>query len=41
MLARDEKQTMKFTAPTTPGRYEYICTFPGHWQLMRGVMTVE
>ncbi|MFP6597421.1 MAG: PVC-type heme-binding CxxCH protein [Candidatus Hydrogenedentota bacterium] len=41
MLARDEKQTMEFTAPTTPGRYEYICTFPGHWQLMRGVMTVE
>lgn len=41
LLARDEKETMEFVAPSTPGRYEYICTFPGHWQLMRGVMIVE
>ncbi len=30
-----------FTTPTKPGRYPYICTFPGHWRLMRGEMIVE
>jgi len=40
LLAHDETQTIEFTAPTRLGRYEYICTFPGHWQLMRGAMIV-
>ncbi len=31
----------EFRAPKEPGRYPYICTFPGHWRLMRGVMIVE
>jgi azurin len=30
-----------FTAPTQPGRYPYLCTFPGHWRIMRGVLIVE
>ena len=30
-----------FTAPTAPGNYPYLCTFPGHWRIMRGVMIVE
>ncbi len=30
-----------FTAPKEPGEYPYVCTFPGHWRLMKGVMTVE
>ncbi len=30
-----------FQAPTTPGRYPFLCTFPGHWMVMNGVMTVE
>ncbi|MEL7362531.1 MAG: plastocyanin/azurin family copper-binding protein [Bacteroidota bacterium] len=29
-----------FTAPTEPGRYRYICTFPGHYSIMQGVMIV-
>lgn len=41
LLARDEKQIIEFVAPSMPGRYDYICTFPGHWQLMRGVMIVS
>lgn len=41
LLAHGESQTVEFVAPSTPGRYEYICTFPGHWQLMRGVMIVD
>ncbi len=30
-----------FTAPTQPGSYPYLCTFPGHWRIMRGVLIVE
>jgi azurin len=32
---------LAFTAPATPGRYPYLCTFPGHWRMMRGVLIVE
>jgi arylsulfatase A-like enzyme/glucose/arabinose dehydrogenase/azurin len=31
----------EFTTPKEPGRYRFICTFPGHWRLMSGVMIVE
>lgn len=31
----------EFTTPTEPGKYPFICTFPGHWRLMKGVMIVE
>ncbi|HLT93057.1 MAG TPA: plastocyanin/azurin family copper-binding protein [Membranihabitans sp.] len=33
--------TLKFTAPEKKGEYPYVCTFPGHWRLMKGVMKVE
>ena len=33
--------TLEFVAPTTPGRYEFVCTIPGHWRVMRGVLVVE
>lgn len=32
---------LDFTAPDVPGEYPFICTFPGHWQIMKGVMIVE
>lgn len=32
---------LSFAAPTQPGRYPYICTFPGHWRVMRGDLIVE
>lgn len=32
---------MIFTAPKKKGEYPYVCTFPGHWRLMQGVMKVE
>ena len=34
-------QTIFFTVPDTPGRYPFLCTFPGHWKLMNGVLFVE
>ncbi len=30
-----------FHAPDKPGRYPYLCTFPGHWMVMNGEMIVE
>jgi azurin len=37
-LARSH--VLVFYAPTEPGDYPYICTFPGHWRAMKGVMKV-
>lgn len=32
----------ELTAPATPGRYIFICTFPGHYQAgMKGVLIVK
>jgi azurin len=36
-----QSATLEFTAPTEPGDYPFICTFPGHWITMRGVLRVE
>ena len=30
-----------FNAPKKPGEYPYLCTYPGHWQVTRGVLVVE
>ncbi|MFT4550767.1 MAG: azurin, partial [Verrucomicrobiales bacterium] len=40
LLGPGESETMTFTAPAA-GKYDYICTFPGHVAIMKGVMTVE
>ena len=40
MLGPKEEDSVIFTAPE-PGEYEYLCTFPGHFALMRGKMTVK
>ncbi len=34
------EQTIYFHAPKEPGRYPYLCTFPGHWMVMNGWMEV-
>lgn len=31
---------LRFNAPAKPGIYPYVCTFPGHWVMMKGVMAV-
>jgi azurin/lysophospholipase L1-like esterase len=41
LLNKGESETLEFTAPTTPGDYDYVCTFPGHTLLMRGILRVE
>ena len=35
-----QKETIHFNAPTAAGDYPFLCTYPGHWQLMRGTMIV-
>jgi azurin len=37
----EASDTIFFTAPTKPGDYDYICSFPGHAQLMKGILRVE
>jgi azurin len=32
---------VSFRAPTAPGSYPYICSFPGHYVTMKGVMNVK
>ncbi len=36
-----KQATIYFRAPAAPGRYPYLCTFPGHWMVMNGEMIVE
>ena len=35
------EDVIEFKAPTSPGDYQYVCTFPGHHFVMRGVMRVK
>ena len=41
LLGPAESETIEFTAPKEAGSYEYVCTFPGHFALMRGTMMVK
>ncbi len=40
LLNGGETERLNFTAPEKPGDYVYLCTFPGHWVRMYGVMLV-
>ncbi len=40
ILQPGSAETIYFTAPA-PGEYTYVCTFPGHSQVMRGKMIVR
>jgi azurin len=35
------KEVVEFTAPAEAGDYPYLCTFPGHFLLMKGVLHVK
>ncbi len=41
LLEPGQKETIKMKAPSQPGDYEFVCTFPGHAVLMWGVLAVE
>ena len=40
LLGGGESDTITFEAPKK-GYYTFLCTFPGHWQLMRGKLIVK
>jgi azurin len=31
---------LDFKTPVKPGDYPFICSFPGHWRVMKGVLQV-
>ena len=35
-----ETVEVAFTAPAEPGEYPFICTVPGHYYMMRGILKV-
>lgn len=42
MIAGGETDTITFTVPSEPGKYVYICSFPGHFAAgMKGVLIVK
>ena len=41
LLGPGESEKLSFTAPKQPGLYQFLCSFPGHYAIMRGVMVVE
>ncbi|MDI1311565.1 PVC-type heme-binding CxxCH protein [Prosthecobacter sp.] len=40
LLEPGQKETVKLKAPSQPGEYEFVCTFPGHAVLMWGTLSV-
>jgi len=41
MINVDESTELLFFAPESEGVYPYLCTYPGHWATMNGVMEVK
>lgn len=41
LLGPGESEVLNFKVPLEKGSYQYVCTFPGHFAMMRGVMEVE
>ncbi|MHB1078213.1 MAG: PVC-type heme-binding CxxCH protein [Prosthecobacter sp.] len=41
LLDHGKEEVIEFTAPAKPGDYPYMCSFPGHYLIMRGVMHVK
>ncbi|MBI3880874.1 MAG: ThuA domain-containing protein [Verrucomicrobia bacterium] len=40
LIDHGQEQVIEFTAPQTEGAYPYLCSFPGHHLIMRGVLIV-
>ena len=40
LLQPGETVQARFTAPKVPGSYPFVCTFPGHWRTMNGIVQV-
>lgn len=40
LIQPGSSETIYFVAPDQPGVYQYVCTYPGHYTVMRGVIRV-
>lgn len=40
ILNPGDQYTVYFEAPQQTGRYRFLCTYPGHWKVMRGSLFV-
>lgn len=41
LLQPGQSDTIYFTAPDAPGDYQFICSYPGHYAVMRGIIKIE
>ncbi len=41
LVGASQSQTIYFQVPDTPGEYQFICSFAGHYITMRGILRVE
>ncbi|MFN6375337.1 MAG: plastocyanin/azurin family copper-binding protein [Chitinophagia bacterium] len=40
LIGPEATESIYFVAPSTPGEYAFICSFPGHASVMRGIIKV-
>ena len=40
LLEPDSSESIYFIAPTKPGEYVFLCTYPGHASVMRGILKI-
>lgn len=41
MLKQGEVEVLRFKAPKNKGIYPFLCSFPGHWTIMKGNLIVK
>jgi azurin len=41
LLQPNSSESIYFLAPSKPGEYPFICSYPGHASVMRGVLVVK
>jgi len=41
LLNPNNNEELKFKAPSKPGNYPFLCTVPGHWRVMQGIIVVD
>jgi azurin len=40
LIESGKSETLNLTAPAEDGIYQYVCTFSGHWAIMKGELVV-
>lgn len=41
LVPAGKSHRLAFKAPAEPGEYPFLCSFPGHWRVMQGVLNVR